>query len=102
MENMMEQEPADPPVVGEWYADPQGALFEVVAIDQDDGTVEVQYFDGTVEELEADSWEEMRPKPTDPPEDWSGSMDVEREDYGVERDDGDRGMWANPLDNFDR
>jgi hypothetical protein len=102
MENMMEQEPADPPRIGEWFTDPQGALFEVVAIDHDDGTVEVQYFDGTVEELEADSWEEMRPKPSDPPEDWSGSMDVEREDYGVDLDDGDRGMWANPLDNFDR
>lgn len=98
----MEQEPADPPRIGEWFTDPQGALFEVVAIDHDDGTVEVQYFDGTVEELEADSWEEMRPKPSDPPEDWSGSMDVEREDYGVDLDDGDRGMWANPLDNFDR
>ena len=62
----------------------------------------LQYFDGTVEELDADAWEEMRARHTDPPEDWSGSMDVEREDYGVDIDDGDRGMWANPLDNFDR
>jgi len=102
MESALDQEPVDPPLVGAWYANPQGALFEVVAVDQDDGTVEVQYFDGTVEELEADSWEEMRPKPTDPPEDWSGSLDMEREDYGVDLDDGDRGMWANPLDNLDR
>ena len=102
MESALDQEPVDPPLVGAWYADPQGALFEVVAVDQDEGTVEVQYFDGTVEELEADSWEEMRPKPTDPPEDWSGSLDMEREDYGVDLDDGDRGMWANPLDNLDR
>jgi len=102
MESALEQEPASPPLVGAWYADPQGALFEVVAVDQDDGTVEVQYFDGTVEELEADSWEEMRPKPTDPPEDWSGSLDMEREDYGVDLDDSDRGMWANPLDSLDR
>ena len=102
MESASDQEPAAPPSIGAWYADAQGVLFEVVAVDQDDGTVEVHYFDGTVEELEADTWEEMNPKPTDPPEDWSGSMDVEREDYGVDLDDGDRGMWANPLDALDR
>lgn len=102
MDNTMEQEPVNPPLVGEWYADTQGTLFEVVAVDPDDGTVEVQYFDGTVEELDADSWEEMRPKPSDPPEDWSGSFDIDREDYGVDLDEGDRGMWANPLDNLDR
>ena len=103
MEDQIEQEPAGPARIGDWYADAQGTLFEVVAVDPDDGTVEVQYFDGTVEELDADSWQEMRPKPSDPPEDWSGSMDVEREDYGVDFDDNDRsGMWANPLDGFDR
>ena len=102
MESASDQEPAAPPLIGAWYADSQGVLFEVVAVDQDDGTVEVQYFDGTVEELEADTWEEMNPKPADPPEDWSGSLDMEREDYGVDLDDADRGMWANPLDSLDR
>lgn len=102
MENGAESEPADRPVIGEWFANPQGLLFEVVAIDQDDGTVEVQYFDGTVEEFDADTWEEMRPKPADPPEDWSGSLDVEREDYGVDLESDNQGMWANPLDQFDR
>jgi hypothetical protein len=102
MENIMDQEPVDPPRVGDWYANAQGQSFEVVAIDPDDGTVEVQYFDGTVEEMDADSWQELRPTPTEAPEDWSGSMDVEREDYATDVDEGDRGMWANPLDNFDR
>ena len=102
MESMMEQEPVTPPQIGAWYADPQGVLFEVVAVDQDDGTVEVQNFDGTVEELEAESWEEMRPKPADPPEDWSGSLDMEREDYGVDLESEDHGMWANTLDRLDR
>jgi len=102
MESMMESEPVVPPQVGVWYVNAQGALFEVVAIDQDDGTVEAQYFDGAVEEFDADTWEEMRPTVTDPPEDWSGSMDVEREDYGTEQNDEPHGMWANPLDQLDR
>ena len=37
------------PVVGDWYRRMDGALFEVVAIDRDDSTVEVQHFDGTLE-----------------------------------------------------
>lgn len=102
MENSIEQEPTEPPRIGDWYLNPQGSLFEVVAIDPDDGTLEVQYADGAVEELDADTWEELRPVPSEPPEDWSGSMDVERDDYGADVEDGDRGLWANPLDSFDR
>jgi hypothetical protein len=47
------------PVIGEWYRRPGGETFEVVAIDPDDRTIEIQYFDGTVEELEL---EERRPR----------------------------------------
>ena len=47
------------PVVGDWYRRPGGALFEVVAIDRDDATVEVQHFDGTLEEVDLESWEEQ-------------------------------------------
>jgi uncharacterized protein DUF6763 len=45
------------PDIGEWYRIRGGDQFEVVAIDEDDGTVEVQYFDGTVEELDLGDWE---------------------------------------------
>ena len=44
------------PAIGEWYRFLDGDEFEVVAIDEDDGTIEVQYFDGTVEELESADW----------------------------------------------
>ena len=55
------------PVVGEWYRRFNGALFEVVAIDRDDGTVEVQHFDGTVEEFDLEAWEEMEFEEAQPP-----------------------------------
>ena len=36
-----------PPIVGNWYAHrDKGALFQVVALDEDAGTVEIQEFDG--------------------------------------------------------
>ena len=38
------------PTVGSWYRLEGGETFEIVAIDDDEGTIEVQYFDGTVED----------------------------------------------------
>ncbi len=71
-------------------------------MDDEDGTIGVQYFDGTLEELDMDDWEELRAKPADPPEDWSGSLDIEREDYGVDLEADQHELWANPLDHLDQ
>jgi hypothetical protein len=89
------------PKIGDWYTDVRGATFEVVAYDEDDGTVEIQYFDGTVEELDIDTWEQMEIQPTEAPEDWSGSLDIEREDYGVDLEENKHDTWASPLDEID-
>ena len=40
------------PTIGNWYRIHGGDSFEVVAFDEDDGTIELQYFDGTVEEMD--------------------------------------------------
>ena len=45
------------PGVGAWYRLNGGPPFEVVALDDDDGTIEVQYVDGTLEELDLEDWE---------------------------------------------
>ena len=47
------------PVVGQWYRGGTNELFEVVAIDDQDQTIEIQYFDGTVTEVDFDSWNEQ-------------------------------------------
>ncbi|HET6724918.1 MAG TPA: DUF6763 family protein [Gammaproteobacteria bacterium] len=73
--------------VGEWYQTLSGDLLEVVAADENEGTIEVQYFDGTVAEMDAESWRDAVLVPASPPEDWTGSLDVSREDYGVDVDD---------------
>jgi hypothetical protein len=72
-----------PPVVGDWYEGRDG-IFEVVAADDADGTIEIQYHDGSLEELEFDDWE-MRCKAgtlrtAEQPEDYTGAIDVEPED----------------------
>ncbi len=70
------------PEVGEWFRTRSGDTLEVVAVDE--GTIEVQYFDGTVEEFELDDWETQRASGeltgAQAPEDWSGSVDVDDQD----------------------
>lgn len=72
------------PIIGDWYQGGDGELFEVVAIDTDDQTIEVQHFDGTLEEFDNDEWIAMSPKTAEAPEDWTGSLDVDPEDHDEE------------------
>ena len=74
----------------------------MVAIDDQDQTIEIQYFDGTVTEMEFDSWNEQlldeQIDAADAPEDWSGAVDVEAEDLDREFEDNARGLWSVPSD----
>ncbi|WP_129782654.1 DUF6763 family protein [Peristeroidobacter soli] len=90
------------PVVGDWYRRFNGTLIEVVAVDRDDGTVEVQHFDGTLEEFDLEAWEEQDFEEAQAPEDWTGSVDVEPEDYDSEREITATGSWTDPLMSLDR
>lgn len=92
------------PVIGEWYRRTGGDSFEVVAIDPDDRTIEIQYFDGTIEETDLDEWLEAAIVSTEPPEDWTGSLDVEPEDTEneYEAEPGSSKTWGDPLQFVDR
>jgi len=98
------------PVIGNWYRIQGSESFEVVAIDDDDGTIELQYFDGTVEEMDIEDWQAEKEagalEEIEPPEDWTGSVDVDSEDddqrgaagYG---EDDDRTQRATKLEGLD-
>lgn len=89
--------------VGQWFKT-DGQPFEIVGVDADAEIVLVQHFDGTLEEIEFDTWLEMSARSCAPPEDYSGALDIEREDYDVSRNDdvsGRSGRWDNPLDLID-
>ena len=64
------------PRVGNWYRNLEDKrLFEVVATDEDDGTIEIQYFESEVEELDIETWYELELEQEAAPEDWSGPYD---------------------------
>ncbi len=93
-------EPA--PRIGDWYKNSSGDSFEIVAQDDEDETLELQYYDGTVEELDRETWDLMRPQPIEPPEDWSGSMDLGREDLQDFEAWSETDDWLSELDRLDR
>ena len=71
------------PVVGNWYRDSTYQVFEVVAIDEEENTVEIQYVGGEIDEYDIESWNSLGAENVPAPEDWSGAYDeMERDDLG--------------------
>jgi len=91
------------PNVGDWFSNLEtGDLFEVVAIDEASGSIGIQYLGGELEELDAESWEEMLLEPSAAPEDWAAPFDeIDRDDLGYEE-----GLhpenWSGPFADIDR
>ncbi len=94
------------PIIGSWYRNEETGLdFEVVALDEDAQTVEIQYFDGELEELDLDAWYELAIETIEAPEDWSGPFDkIDAEDLGYDEDeesDEDKHEDEEPLSDED-
>ncbi len=62
-----------------------------------EGNVEIQYFDGDVEEIGLDGWYELDIEPIEAPENWTGPVDVaEVDDLGTQITDTTTEDWAAP------
>lgn len=90
------------PVIGQWFTRPNGTLFEVVAIDEVDATVEIQFFDGTIDEVDIDRWPKLLLTEASAPEDWSGSVDMDPEDYVGKKDSQMPSGYHDPLAFLDK
>ncbi|SRR6056297_1316079 len=90
------------PEIGEWYLDRNENRFEIVALDEDDRTIELQHFDGTVEELDFGAWESGDFRLTGPPEDYSGPLDIEREDLDTDLNRPAGEKMTDPLEYLDK
>lgn len=90
------------PAVGQWYETDHGP-FEIVGVDPDAEVVLVQHFDGTLEDFDFETWMALAARRCAPPEDYSGALDIEPDDY-VELDEAvamRHGRGDNPLDLID-
>lgn len=72
------------PTVGSWYQYmPQGRTFQVVAVDDDESVIELQHFDGDIEEVSLNEWHGWDLEAIEAPEDWTGPVDeVQQGDLG--------------------
>jgi hypothetical protein len=89
------------PVVGQWYrpSTSKGQLFEVISIDDLDSNIEIQFFDGNIDQLEMESWLEMDISPEYAPENWFGAIDVpELDDLGSSITDTSEDDWYMPFE----
>ena len=87
------------PVVSQWYRHrDKGQHFYVTALDEAEGTVETQHFDGDLEEMDFDDWRQLSIEAIEPPEDWTGPVDnIGRDDLGYSETDMTSEDWAEPL-----
>lgn len=88
------------PIVGTWYGHrtEKGQKFEVIAVDEDEGLVEVQHYDGDVESFDIDEWYQMDLDVIEAPEEWTGPMDgITDEDLVYMNSDMTEDEWKEPL-----
>jgi len=90
------------PIVDQWYFhEDKGQRFFVTAVNDEGESVEVQHFDGDIEEFSLDEWHELDIELSEEPENWSGALDIsEQDDYGTEVSDTTADDWDEPGQNF--
>lgn len=88
------------PIVGQWYLHrDKGEMFRVVAVDTATDSIDIQSFDGDVEELDTGAWREMDIETAEAPEDWTGPLDdIEPDDLGLTETAMSPQDWRQPLE----
>ncbi len=88
-----------PPIVGHWYSHrDKGETFQVVAVDELSGTIEIQEFDGGIDEIDFEQWRQLAGDSAAPPDDWGGPVDdVEPDEFGYTDLDEPR-LIVNPIE----
>lgn len=88
------------PLIDNWYHCPEKAQkFKVVATDDHTGTIEIQYFDGAVDEMDFSTWYALGIEHVEEPEDWTGPIDnIEKDDLNPVGTEMQREDWEAPYD----
>ena len=89
------------PEIGRWYAHrDKGQMFQVVAVDARGDCIEIQDFDGDVDEVDLAEWFTMPLDPAAPPEDATGPADdpdTSEREYTLSAD-GAEPEWRDPIE----
>jgi len=88
--------------IGQWYLRrDKGEIFRVTGYDDRSRTIEIQTFDGDLDEIDAETWSTLRLGLAPPPEDWTGPVDdVQVDDLGYSTTEMTGADWSAPLQPF--
>lgn len=90
---------SSPAIIGAWYQDKEQDLwFEVVAIDDNEDTVEVQYVDGSISEIDTENWKQLPLVQAAAPEDSDAAYELSNEDRWGDEDTSIPMQHYNPLE----
>lgn len=91
------------PIIGQWYSRrDKGEMFRVVAVDAMTSSIDIQSYDGDVEEMDVRAWREMDIEMAEAPEDWTGPFDdIEPDDLGLTEAGMSLQEWRQPLEPMD-
>lgn len=90
------------PLIDQWYWHrDKGPGFYVTVIDDEERTIEVQHYDGDIEEYTFLEWRNLDIELGEEPENWTGAMDIaEQDDLGTEITDTTKADWDEPESEF--
>jgi hypothetical protein len=89
------------PEIGQWYLHrDKGGMFRVTAYDEPTHTIEIQTFDGDVDEIDEEIWSALPLERAGEPEDWTGPLDgIEVDELSLDSEM-TASDWAEPLQPF--
>lgn len=85
--------------IGQWYLrQDKGEAFLVTGFDDSSRTIEIQNFDGDIDEIDQEAWTTLPLEFAEPPEDSTGPLDdVEVDDLGYSETGMTAADWSAPL-----
>ena len=88
------------PAIGSWYRHlDKGEVFQVVGFDERSRTIEIQAFDGDIDEIDEEVWNTLPIAQAEPPEDSNGPMDdLDRDDASNLDSEPQPAQWSQPLE----
>jgi hypothetical protein len=90
------------PEVNSWYQDvEEDEIFEVVAVDDQEGYIEVQYLSGEIGEFDMETWREMLIITAQPPEDWRAPFEISDDEDVFPGGAFNVSNWDDPHANID-
>jgi uncharacterized protein DUF6763 len=94
--------PLAKPQVGDWYERTDtGDRFQVVSVDAASESVQIQSFDGELDSIDAEDWEELPLATAAAPEDWTGALeDVEPDDVTEDDSPSDRAAGSDRTEDL--